>query len=259
MLANMSLSQIARNPSESVRPDLWPGFAYLPMMGRQGSMICDPVSLSHANLAAGTPVWDADGLVFDGSQNFIANRPVEIDTTRPWSFVFRMNTTTWSFDEEIVARVSAVEPKPSSSGLLDFGVFFGNFRVILRTNGVSSTTINSLSSGAIDDGLWHTCIYTLDYPAASQVYIDGNPIISASPADRGAYSFTQPINIGCSSWVGGLAAVYFLPYWVDNQMARDLHSDILLPLRRKLFVSFYVPVPTFRPYFQTRPQIIGAA
>ena len=33
-------------------------------------------------------VWDADGLVFDGSQNFIANRPVEIDTTRPWSFVF---------------------------------------------------------------------------------------------------------------------------------------------------------------------------
>ena len=254
MLANMSLSQIARNPSESVRPDLWPGFAYLPMMGRQGSMIYDPVSQSHANLAAGTPVWDADGLVFDGSQNFIANRPVEIDTTRPWSFVFRMKTTT-SSDEKVVARV----PSVSSSGSLAFGVLNGNFRVLLRSDGSTNIKNHGHNSGAIADGLWHTCIFTLDYPAASQIYIDGNPINTTSPIDRGAYSFTQPIHIGRSSWVGGLAAVYFLPYWVDNQMARDFHSDILLPFRRKLSVSFYVPVPTFRPYFQTRPQIIGAA
>lgn len=258
MLANLPLSQIARNPSESVRPDLWPGFAYLPMMGRQGSMICDPVSLSHANLAKGTPVWDADGLVFNGSQNFIANRPVEIDTTRPWSFVFRMKTT--SSDQKTVAHV----PSVSSSGWLVFGVLNGNFRVLLRAKSTSLTNISYLDSGAIADGLWHTCIFTLDYPAANKAYIDGNPInLYSSPIDRGAYSFTQPINIGFASWVGGLAAVYFLPYWVDNQMARDLHSDILLPFRRKLSVSFYVsgepPVPSFRPYFQTRPQIIGAA
>ena len=256
MLANLSLSQIARNPSESVRPDLWPGFAYLPMMGRQGSMICDPVSLSHANLAVGTPVWDADGLVFNGSQNFIANRPVEIDTTRPWSFVFRMKTTATSSSEKRIVAVYSV----SSSGLLSVGVINGNFRVLLRAQGTSLTNIIDLDSGAFADGLWHTCIFTLDYPADHQVYIDGNPINSySSTIDRGAYSFTQPIHIGRASWVGGLAAVYFLPYWVDNQMARDFHSDILLPFRRKLSVSFYVPVPSFRPYFQTRPQIIGAA
>lgn len=257
MLANLSLSQIARNPSESVRPDLWPGFAYLPMMGRQGNMICDPVSLSHANLEVGTPEWDADGLVLDGSQNFIANRPVEIDTTRPWSFVFRMKTT--SLVQKTVARVQSV----SSSGLLTFWVNNGNFRVILRAQGTSLTNIIDLGIGQVADGLWHTCIFTLDYPADNQVYIDGNPLNPTNPIDRGAYSFTQPIHIGRSSWVGGLAAVYFLPYWVDNQMARDLHSDILLPFRRKLSVSFYVsgepPVPSFRPYFQTRPQIVGAA
>lgn len=247
MLANLSLSQIARNPSESVRPDLWPGFAYLPMMGRQGNMICDPVSLSHANLAVGTPVWDADGLVFDGSQNFIANRPVEIDTTRPWSFVFRMKTTTTSSSENRVATVYSV----NSSGLLSFGVLNGNFRVLLRAQGTSLTNIIDLGYGAIADGLWHTCIFMLDYPAHYQVYIDGNPRKPTTPTDRGAYSFTQPIHIGRSSWVGGLAAVYFLPYWVDNQMARDLHSDILLPFRRRAVQPYWVlddvPVGVFKP------------
>lgn len=254
MLANLSLSQIARNPSESVRPDLWPGFAYLPMMGRQGNMICDPVSLSHANLAVGTPVWDADGLVFNGSQNFIANRPVEIDTTRPWSFVFRMKTT--SSSQKHVATVYSV----SSSGTLSVGVYSGSLRVLLRAQGTSLTNITSLyDAGAIADGLWHTCIFTLDYPADNQVYIDGNPINPTNPTDRGAYSFTQPIHIGRASWVGGLAAVYFLPYWVDNQIARDLHSDILLPFRRKLSVSFYVPVGVFKPAWARNTNILIAS
>lgn len=292
MLANLSLSQIARNPSESQCPGLRGVRAYFPILGRQG--LEGPGNVGEVciwNLSgAGFPGRIAERVSYSGSEPVwaLSDKGVVLQQvgTRDASGITCGMTPFAAANEmtfEILFKPSIVN---ENQMIAEDGTAYNTscFYLYLQNNGTlqfsthtTGSNFSDVVSAALSSGHWYHVFGTRNgTDGRARIWVNGVEAVSGTALISPLYSTP---NAGLM--VGGRPntsnQVASLPFYSGSQIAlwrchnkqlrrteiQTLMADPLLPLRRKLSVGFYVPgepsVPSFRPYFQTRPQIIGAA
>lgn len=246
MQPNLTLANIARNPSESVRPDLWPSHAWIPALGIQGETLWDVASGCTHGVLSTTAMWSGSSLVCNGSAGRFCN----------CSEMYTMGALLLPF-----TFLAVVKPNYSESGRIAFsagtystsgdrtsiGTLAGKSHILHR---VGADTIREASGDVrIDDGRWHVIIGTFfSANPGGYLYTDGVFEVNT------AYEFSQ-INYDATV-IGSLPrlSTYDAGPRFDGLIAmagvfrralnvaeiRTLSADPLLPFRRKLSVSFYV-------------------
>ena len=260
---SLTLANIARNPTESIRSDLWPAYAWVPALGCQGSTLWDLSSDRHAILTSGAPSWGTDEIIVNGD-NYQAPA-VGWDVSGPWSIVAQVRDSAGTdggrlFYEQLNIIGLACR--------LSVGIYDGKPRFLMR-NMSGLNIINFIRGPNINDNLYHTLCFTIDYNRSKGQanvdigYVDGETITTSLVTDRGLLTHSTAANIG-NSWIGGIRALYILPgVFLTRQQALDLGSDILLPLRRRPVTPYWVldevPPSVFKPFWVPQNRVIGAA
>ena len=264
-MPNLALHEIARTPNHSVRPDLWPAYAWVPALGCQGSTLWDLASDRHAILTSGAPAWGTDEIIVNGD-NYQAPA-VGWDVNGPWSIVAQVRDSSGTDGER------PFYTQLSITGIacrITVGIYDGKPRFLMR-NMSGINIINFFNKGPnINDNLYHTLCFTIDYNRSKGQtnvdigYVDGETItISSDVADRGLLTHSTAADIGYS-WIGGIRALYILPgVFLTRQQALDLGSDILFPFRRRDVTPYWVldeVPPSFNFAWATgNNHVIGAA
>lgn len=260
---SLTLANIARNPTESIRPDLWPAYAWVPTLGCQGSTLWDLASDRHAILTSGAPVWGTDEIIVNGD-NYQAPA-VGWDVSGPWSMVAQVRDSSGTDGERLFYTQLSIT---GIACRISAGIYNGSPRLLFR-NMSNLNIINFIGGPNINDNLYHTLCFTIDYNRSKGQtngvdigYVDGETITVSSVTDKGLLTHSTAANIGYS-WIGGMRALYILPgVFLTRQQALDLGSDILLPLRRRPVTPYWVldePPSMFKPFWVPQNRVIGAA
>ncbi len=241
MLDNLSLSQIARNPSESVRPDLWPAHAWVPALGIQGATLWDVAGKRHGLL--GSHSWTSDrGVDFEGGGAcVVSGDTADLQTASKCTIICDCRRTSIGVNWSHVI------------GMRNGGTYQWQFR-IAGTNGAISFLGESSVNSALSMNSRERAVIALVRDGSSGIDFYKNSVKS-STSSPSITDRSLDLTIGNQSDSTQGCMIYSVSYYsaiLHDTQIRDLSADPLLPLRKRLpMVSFYVPSggSTFKPWW----------
>ncbi len=251
MQPNLTLSQIARTPSESVRPDLWPYYAWLAQANR-GSRIFDLARRQADGQLYGSNITlDTSGVTVStpdiNSHVLITSETLSIPRSA-FSIFSRINTqSTAGNTRTLCGRWIAAAGQRIFWLVPHYGA-----EMRFYVSGDGSSNANRLSSVSVPTSQWVTIAGVYNGTTGRlDVYLNGllvngtlNGTVPASVhenADIDFYWFRRGDASPDSLLAGSVSSMMVYGSALTDTDIRQLHNDPLLPFRRKTFVSFYVP------------------
>lgn len=188
---------------------------------------------------ASVPVWERDGLRFDGVDDVAWWAESVLSAPASFSVMVRFRSTGNGADQWMFSSAS------SGGGSLAIGVVLESGKVRAFVRNMAGAAMNIQSSANFNDGLPHTAVLSVLSSGGSSLYVDGRsvatgtaPDLSAIAADRTALAALHrsssalffPGTIECAYiWTGRM---------LTSHDAAALHSDpymFVQPARRQMF------------------------
>lgn len=266
-MPNLALHEIARTPNHSVRPDLWPAYAWMPVLGCQGASVYDVVGHQHGVLS-GNPTWDNNSIQFNGAgMVYVGLQRIFPTGGHPFTVSTRVRVASgqsgdgccWTTDCSSLDDAFLYAYRGLSSG---------RTRLFWRDQG-GEIYVGSDIRGAG----W--CVLTMVYDGSTcKQYINGI-YDTQGPAKGPTFAIEAGFAIGTGVGTGGgfpsirfqlTGHLDFTHIWPRDLLASEVaeHArDPLLPFRRRqprrYFISSAEP-PSFNPAWATgNNHVIGAA
>jgi hypothetical protein len=262
---NLALHEIARTPNHSVRPDLWPAYAWMPVLGCQGASVYDVVGQQHGVLS-GNPTWDNNSIQFNGAgMVYVGLQRILPTGEQPFTVSTRVRVAPgqsgegccWTTNMSSTYDAFLFAYRASSSG---------RTRLFWRNQG-GEVYVGSDIRGAG----W--CVLTMVYDGSTcKQYINGiydtqGPANAASSGIWAGFAIGAAVRSGLPRIRFQLTGhLDFTHIWPRDLLASEVaeHArDPLLPFRRRqprrYFISSAEP-PSFNSAWATgNNHIIGAA
>lgn len=232
----LDFGSIATNPTESVRPDLWPDYAYVPSIGIQGGTLRNVAGYGLDGTMNGATWTNNGGIECSGGDVIIPRLP--LIGTGPFWFLGHFQQTNTSVVNSVF--------RPRYSDLNgDFGMYCGvGTTVYIRDAATSQVTVQALA----DDTARNCVAACRDRSGYMHMWANGAYIgKSGAVADININGYIDA-NFTIGSYQGYMH--YFNGYiWnVQIGIGRDLSveqgiaitADPLLPFRRAPQVSYFV-------------------
>jgi len=246
----LDFGSIARNPTESVRPDLWPDHAWVPSLGRQGARLVDVADGRSGGTLQNGATWSSFGVVLDGVNDCVkCNPPINLDA-RPMSFFTSCDIDITASNEfgNIFRRAGSSDGTTSGMRLHLLRLTSLRFSVVTYSAWALMDTTATLVGGKntfactydgsgrgtqiqiYNNGQVMSVDNTID-ANATIVPSDGYPIFLGARTDQAA----SPQQTKQTIYVSYLFSSILTPSQI-----RDLSADPLLPLRRAPQVSYFI-------------------
>lgn len=252
-LRGLHLGNIARSPAESVRPDLWPDNAWVPVLGCTGGVLVDLVSGAGSQIiakAGTTHLWSTFGL-YTTNEQWVGIGPV-FEAGKEISVIASVRPTSSQpgSDAGFVSAVTSlsVYQFTIATNAIGTGLAFYTRDTSTGTTGTRNNDLsvpNTLSTTA-DNVV--AAVYSVSR-AEKSLWNNGKMVglttTSIDPITTG-HSGTWIANSGGYSegygyfgWVG--AVLIYRKMALTNNQVIDLSADPLLPFRRRVPVFCSVP------------------
>jgi len=237
MLApRLDFGTIARNPMESVRPDLWPDYAIVPAYGNQGASLRD---LSHGQPASSliNGTWSADEAVFNGtSTKVLLPTSLPLPGTGAFWFAARFRVAT-------LATTSNFVRPYYTWNYGDFGAYVSTvsgLRVYVRN---SSFTLIAAAEETPAIATYSVAARR-NSAADIEAFVNGEFVGSNSGADININAANAPaigyLQAGDIYTSGAVSHYYYGVGEISSQQLSELSRDIDIPFRRAPQVSYFV-------------------
>ena len=239
-LRGLHLGNIARSPAESVRPDLWPDRALVPVLGCTGGVLYDLCGRGIASMS--------------GQYAWIPTPSVVVDRAGTGAIFYRFPNRGYPLTVHALIKEPADNPDLSISfSVADGDVPDKQWRV-LREVGTGTYSINAfdgapkiVTSTAPAWATQHRMVsLMLSDQDSQELMVDGVRVTSASISVSIPILNRLALGVSADSTPLGYASVDVAAALLHFRLLTaaqilDLHADPLLPFRRRQPVYYSVP------------------
>jgi len=224
----LDFGTIARNPTESVRPDLWPDHACIPALGSTGGQILDVISGGRA-AAPQYSYWDAEGIANNTDSANPSGVLASVDCTGDFTFAAKFFLFTQSRFNNYIASAG-------TAPLLNAA----------NTNPTHSLVIaNASSSIPVSDYTWYSLAVTVGGATGScDLAINGKTYTSVLTSAVPQSLLDLYVMGGTGSKYyntrGILSSFQFYNRKLSIDQLATISADPLIPFRRAPQVSYFV-------------------
>ena len=236
-LRGLHLGNIARSPAESVRPDLWPDHAWVPVLGCTGGVLYDLCggmdgTIYGCSWGPGYLDWVSTGdMVVTGARTGEGSLSVHLDIdVRSNGISETMYSRMYDASATVQTNGARFNVETFSSGVFTAGPYISNKQIAVADLAGSSmgAVYNRRIVGVTDASMYSGGKERAVVSGSAATYVDGAIVIgNRITADRTADMRLRAM------------LVYRRP--LPSASMATLHADPLLPFRRRQPTYYSVP------------------